>query len=120
WMKTSSLKQGSIRMILGTSHFPFFLSRKSGSGPAGVGVGLVVTHVADWRNRIQLSLPSQREFEPSAVVFFPIQRRSPTLRAYSVQSIRKPHLRPAISAIIHEMEEFGVCNQARCEPKQPQ
>src|SRR4051812_13507886 len=102
-MEVSALQQVSCHAMLRRfrrRYLPLRFGRQAVSGPPRKGIGLEVAHVAHGFIQVHRTHTSCRVVPPNIIVTaFPIERRFPALRANGLPALRKPELRPSISAI---------------------
>src|SRR5208282_1977882 len=87
---------------------PFSLGGQPGPRPAGEGVGLVVTDMADWLVEIQASHAFEGEDLAPARGRFPVERGSPAVAIARVPAVREPEFGTFVTAVIHEGQIFAV------------
>src|SRR5579883_2915380 len=112
-MQNPMIEKVALDREAGGGAFPFGLARQAMAGPAGEGIGLVMAHVHDRRERIERPETREREFGPALAVALPIKRRLPSAGADRRPAVAQPELGPAIAAVGDEGEIVAVGDEPR-------
>ena len=94
------------RRLRGRHYLPLGLGRQAGSGPASVGVGLVVADMDDRCVRVTDLAVAQSEDRSDAVAFRPVQGSPLAIGPVDGPSIGEPQVGPVVPAIGHELQPF--------------
>ena len=120
-MEMAAGSEIALDRTIGRQKFPLGFRRQSLAGPIGIGVGLEKADVADRFRRIQGAHPGQGHDPPFVICLLPVKRRFPAIGLNGGPAVRQPPLRPPVTTVVNEFQEFAVGHRPRrdAEPVQP-
>src|SRR5262245_61810363 len=103
-MKPGALREITFHRQRSGGDLPLELRGQPCAGPAGESVGFVVANVADRLGLFNLAPPRAGELEPLTPIFFPIERRYPSVRLHGLPPVRQPELGAFIASVRHKSQ----------------
>src|SRR4051812_20310890 len=93
-------------------HLPLRLGRQTNSGPAGEGIGLVITDMTDRFTADEVTHTGQGHQSPARGRLLPVERRRPAVLVGRDPAVGEPELGPLVAAVVDERAVLIIRHEA--------